>query len=59
MIDSQLLCRDWKNAFDRIQNTEKYGKVDHSDTKGSLTGGRTLPEKKGFGGLKRSQGGFL
>lgn len=59
MIDSQLLCKDWKTAFQQIQNTEQYGKVDHSAADGFLTGGRELPKKKGFGGLKRSQGGFL
>lgn len=63
MIDSQMLCMDWKDGFRRIQNTEQYGKVDHfSDKPGTLVGGESVPEKPNQGGflkLKRSQGGFL
>lgn len=59
MIDSKLLCQDWKAGFRRIQNTEQYGKVDLHGAQGTLLGGKELPAKQGFGGLKRSQGGFL
>lgn len=58
MIDSKMLCKDWEAGFKRIQNTDKYGLVDH-DVPNAVVGGGEIPKKHGFGGLKRSQGGFL
>lgn len=58
MIDSPVLCKDWREGFHRIQNSQQYGKVDHSK-EGMLIDGKKIAGKHGIGGLKRSQGGFL
>ncbi len=56
MVDSPQLVAEWKDVFQRNQNTEKYGLI---DKKGKLVSGKPIPQKTGHGGLSRSQGGFL
>jgi hypothetical protein len=56
MVDSALLVNEWMENFASNQNTGKYGLTDDH---GSLVSGQPVPEKKGIGGLPRSQGGFL
>jgi len=56
MIDSLQLIKEWKEVFAINQNTAKFGLTDEH---GNLVSGEPMPVKKGIGGLKRSQGGFL
>jgi len=56
MVDSPALVREWMEVFARNQNS---GKLGLTNPEGGLVSGQPVPEKKGIGGLKRSQGGFL
>jgi len=56
MIDSAQLVKEWKEVFEANENTGRFGLTDEH---GNLISEEPVPEKKGIGGLKRSQGGFL
>ena len=59
MLDSQQVAQQWRNLFERNQNTHRHGRIDGRNLSTLLETGQSLPPKTKSNGISRTQGGIF